>query len=99
MPSAIIAISVGRTLNPNCGSMRTVIGTAIPISASDGIARARFATLTASRAPTGRVCPTHRPIGRAIARRDRAGAASAEREVLGHADRDPRRARSSAPGR
>ena len=57
MPSAIIASSVGRTLNPNWGSMRTVIGTAMPISASDGIARAMLAALTAIRPPR-RVWPT-----------------------------------------
>ncbi len=57
MPSAIIAIRVGSTLNPNCGSMSTVIGTAMPIRASDGIARAMFAAFTAIRPPR-RVWPT-----------------------------------------
>ena len=75
MPRMTTAISVGSTLNPSWGSRRIVNGTAMPMSASDGIARPRFATLIAMRSPR-RVCPTHRPIGMAMSHGDQRAPAS-----------------------
>ena len=68
MPRMTIAISVGQHLEPELGVDADVIGTAIPISASDGMARPRFAALIAKPAAAPRV-----PDPQADRQRDGAG--------------------------
>ena len=96
MPRMTTAMSVGSTLNPSCGSSRIVNGTAIPISASDGMARPRLAALIAIRSPR-RVCPTHRPIGIAM-RQAISEAGQRQRDVLAQCAPGSRSARTSSPG-